>query len=58
MKQYSVRELQQLLRKNGYNYQRTTGSHEVWSTGDTTIVLPAVNLKYKIAVKIAKQLST
>lgn len=56
MKQYNVRELQQLLRKNDYVCQRTTGSHEIWNTGSTTIVLPVVNLKYKIAVKIAKQI--
>ncbi|MEG1726198.1 MAG: type II toxin-antitoxin system HicA family toxin [Anaerovoracaceae bacterium] len=56
-KQYSVRELQHLLKANGFTEIRTKGSHQIWKKGETTIPLPVVTLNYKLAIKIAKQCS-
>jgi len=55
MKQLNPRELCKMLRKNGYNSERTNGSHQIWSNGIISIPVPIVNLNFKVALKIAKQ---
>ena len=39
-KEYSFREFRQLLRDNGYVFQRTSGDHRIYSNGLNTISIP------------------
>lgn len=51
----SVRDLQGLLRTGGYQLLRQKGSHQIWSDGKQTAILPVATLKPVIAQKIIKQ---
>lgn len=55
-KQYSVRELQRMLKDNGYVHDRTRGSHQIWERPGCMITLPVVSLNYKLGNKIARQI--
>lgn len=39
-KEYSFREFQQLLRNNGYVFQRNSGDHYIYSNDVNTISIP------------------
>ena len=51
---FSAKDMERILRKNGYEHLRTKGSHRIYSNGVHTTV---VNLKLKrsIALAIIKQ---
>lgn len=55
-KQYSVRDIQRMLKDYGFIYDRTKGSHQVWKKDKLMITLPVVTLNYKLGNKIAKQI--
>lgn len=45
MQNYSIEKMRRILKKNGYSYKRTKGSHEMYSDGTKTIpiVYPVTN---------------
>lgn len=53
-KQYSVRELQRMLKDYGFICERTKGSHQIWKKNERVVTLPVVTLNYKLGIKIAK----
>lgn len=55
-KQYSVRELQKMLKSKGFKCIRISSSHAIYSNGKENISLPIVSLNYKIANKIVRKL--
>ena len=55
MRQISVREMQNILKENGYEYVRQKGSHQVWKNEENTISIPVVQLKSVIANRILKE---
>ena len=53
---YSFREMEKILRKNGFAYIRTKGSHKIYKNGTCTAVVP-IHLKKMLALRIIKQCS-
>ena len=53
---YSFRDMEKLLRKNGFNYIRSNGSHRIYTNGLTLAVVP-VKLNKMLALRIKKQCS-
>lgn len=51
---YSFRDIEKILRKNGYSYVRSNGSHKIFSNGSVTAVVP-VRLNKMLALRILKQ---
>lgn len=51
---YSFREMEKILRKNGYSYIRSNGSHKIYTNGLTTAVVP-IRLNKMLALSILKQ---
>ena len=51
---YSFRDLEKILRKNGYSYVRSNGSHKIFSNGSSMAVVPA-RLNKMLALRIMKQ---
>lgn len=47
--------MENILKDNGYEQVRQTGSHRVWNNGDTTISVPSVSLKAVVANRIIKE---
>lgn len=37
IKEYSVREVQDILSRNGFTYLRTHGSHRIYSNGNCSV---------------------
>ncbi len=56
MREYSVKEIESLLRQNGYARARSRGSHVIWEKDGCIISVPSAKLKPIIAHKIIKQL--
>ncbi len=55
MKEYSFRSFERILKKNGYRYQRTTGSHYIYKgKGGEAVVVP-YHLKAVISNKIIRE---
>ena len=50
---YSAREMEQILKKNGFALIRVKGSHKIYKNGNRMAVMP-VRLKKSIAVSIIK----
>ena len=50
---YSAREMEQILRKNGFSLIRIKGSHKIYNNGKRMAVMP-VHLKKSIVVSIIK----
>jgi len=55
MKQISVRQMQSMLKTNGYELSRQNGSHQIWSNGQNIISVPVVSLKSIIANRLIKE---
>ena len=55
MKQWTIKEVRDLLERNGYEKIRTKGSHEMYSNGTETIALPVVKLRGVIMNRLVKQ---
>lgn len=51
---YSKRELQKILKENGYNYVRQTGGHMIYSNGSHSIPVTLKPNKM-LALRILKQ---
>lgn len=54
-KQYSVRQIENMLNENGYKLLRIKGSHAIYGKEERILVVPLVNLNFKVGNKIAKQ---
>lgn len=50
---YSAREMERILRKNGFSLIRVRGSHKIYKNGSRMAVMP-IHLKKSIAVSIIK----
>lgn len=51
---YNTREMERILKKNGYSHVRTTGSHRIYTNGINTIPLvPKVNKM--VALRVIKK---
>lgn len=53
---YSFRDLEKILRKNGYLYIRAHESHRIYTNGEFTAVVP-YHLNKMLALRIIKQCS-
>lgn len=53
---YSFRDIEKILRKNGYFYIRSNGSHRIYTNGISTAVVPH-RLNKMLALRIIKQCS-
>ena len=51
---YSFRDMERILRKNGYHYVRANGGHMIYSNGIGCATVP-INLKKFTALGIIKQ---
>lgn len=51
---YSFRDMEKILRKNGYFYKRTKGSHMIYTNGVHSVPVP-IHLKKILALRIIKQ---
>ncbi len=52
LKQYSQKEVQQILRKNGFHYIRSKGSHNIYSKeGKAHITIPCGNDPNKMMIR-------
>lgn len=56
MRQVSVREMQQILKDNGYRLVRTKGSHGTYSNGENIVTIPLVTLKAVVANRLIKEI--
>lgn len=56
MKQYSVREFEQLLTQNGFTHIRTQGGHGIWKRGGEVVTVPTHKLNFMIAKRLIKEL--
>lgn len=56
MKEYSVKEIESILRKKGFRRIRSNGSHIIWERGGRIISVPSARLKPIMAHKIIKLL--
>lgn len=55
MKQYSVREMQKILARNGYQKVRQHSSHQIWQRNGDSISLPVADLRSVIALRLIKE---
>ena len=55
IRQISVRNMEKILKSNGFSFERQNGSHRIWAKGDKTISVPSVTLKGVIANRIIKE---
>lgn len=58
MKEYSVKEIESLLRRHGYERVRSSGSHIIWKRGSNLVSVPSATLKPIIAHKIVRMLDS
>lgn len=57
MRQITVKEMQNILKSEGYMALRQKGSHQIWSNGKSTISLPTVELKCVVANRLVKEIA-
>ena len=50
---FTARQMDQILRKNGYSLIRVKGSHQIYKNGEKMAVVP-IHLKKSIVVSIVK----
>ena len=55
MKQYSIREMQKILTKNGYRKVRQHSSHQIWQRNGESISLPVADLHSVICLRLIKE---
>ena len=55
MRQYSVKEMQKVLKHNGYKKVRQRSSHQIWQKGGDTLCLPVATLHSVIALRLIKE---
>lgn len=55
MKQYSVREMQSILKQNGFTKVRQRSSHQIWQRNGDTLSLPVADLRSVICHRLIKQ---
>ena len=55
MRQINLREMQKILKNNGYSPVRTRGSHTIWDNGTNIISIPVVTFKSIIANRLIKE---
>lgn len=58
MKQYSVREVQRLLRDSGYSVARTTGGHQIWTDGKRSVAVTVAHMNACVANRIIRDYCT
>lgn len=55
MRQISVRQMENILKNNGFKLIRQSSSHRILSNGEKTISVPCVVLRSVIANRIIKE---
>ena len=55
MKQYSVKEMQRILKHNGYEKVRQRSSHQIWQRDSDSLCLPVATLHSVIALRLIKE---
>ena len=55
MREVTLKDMQTILKKNGYVCVRQKGSHQIWENKSNTISLPAVRLKRIVANRLIKE---
>lgn len=56
MKQYSLRDFERILKKNGYRLDRTKGDHSTYVKENCNpITVPTVRLKSVIVLRLIKE---
>lgn len=56
MRQITVQQMQEILRKNGFELERQKGSHQIWSKpGANPITIPCVRLRCVVALRLIKE---
>lgn len=58
MKQYSVREVQRLLRDSGYSVARTRGGHQIWTDGKRSVAVTVAHMNACVANRIIRDYCT
>lgn len=52
---YSVREFKKILKKNGYHYVRSKGSHSVWNNGIKSLTITEKKINRMIIQRLIKE---
>ena len=55
IKEYSVREVQDILSRNGFTYLRTHGSHRIYSNGNCSVSIPSQTVNKMLFLRIIKE---
>ena len=55
MEQITGKQFVRVLSKNGFEFERQRGSHQVWKRGTETISVPVRNLNRMIARRFVKE---
>ena len=55
IRQINIRDMEKILKFNGFSFDRQNGSHKIWIKGNRTISVPSVTLKCVIANRIIKE---
>lgn len=55
MKQYSSKDMQRILRGNGYTLIRITGGHQIWGKNERKIAVTVSHLNPCVAKRIIKE---
>ena len=54
----TVREIQKILKDNGFEFQRQKGSHQIWSNGKNVKVLPVIHLNKMLARRLVREIES
>ena len=55
MREITLKDMQTILKKNGYVCVRQKGSHQIWKRGEKIISVPAVRLNCMMAQRLIKE---
>lgn len=55
MKAYSYREFRRILERNGFSWDRTTGSHETFVKGDESVTITTKKISAMICRRLIKE---
>ena len=55
MEQITGKEFVRVLSKNGFEFERQRGSHQIWKRGAETISVPVINLNRMLARRFVKE---
>ncbi len=55
IRQINIRDMEKILKSNGFSFDRQNGSHKIWVKGSRIISVPSVTLKCVVANRIIKE---